>query len=89
MAFKAATVRLAFGFAHDLRPHEVAAVALAPGHIGHPETPEYIGRAVAALAADPGVMERSGQVLTAGDLAREYGFTDVDGSRPGPFGIPA
>jgi NAD(P)-dependent dehydrogenase (short-subunit alcohol dehydrogenase family) len=85
---KAATARLSFGFARDLQPYNVAAVALAPGHIGHPETPEYIGRAVAALAADAGVMRRSGQVLTVGELAREYGFTDVDGSQPAPFGIP-
>jgi hypothetical protein len=40
------------------------------------------------LAADPEVMKRSGQVLTAGELACEYGFTNVDGSRPEPFGIP-
>lgn len=85
---KAATARLAFGFANDLRPHDVAAVALAPGHLGVEETPEYVGRAVAALAADHAVMKRSGQVLTAGELAREYGFTDIDGTQPRPFGLP-
>ncbi len=46
------------------------------------ETPRYVGRAVAALAADPHVMARTGQTLTSWGLAREYGFTDVDGSRP-------
>jgi NAD(P)-dependent dehydrogenase (short-subunit alcohol dehydrogenase family) len=46
------------------------------------ETPRYIGRAVAALAADPNVAERSGQALSTWELSREYGFTDVDGSRP-------
>jgi NAD(P)-dependent dehydrogenase (short-subunit alcohol dehydrogenase family) len=85
---KAATARLAFGFAHDLRPHDVAAVAIAPGHLGVDETPEYLGRAVAALAADHQVMTRTGQTLTVGDLAREYGFTDVDGTQPRPFGAP-
>jgi len=84
---KAATARLAFGFAHDLRPRNVAAVAIAPGHLGVTETPEYLGRAVAALAGDRDVMQRSGQVLTAGGLAREYGFTDVDGTQPEPFAI--
>jgi NAD(P)-dependent dehydrogenase (short-subunit alcohol dehydrogenase family) len=84
---KAATARLAFGFAHDLRPHNVAAVAAAPGHLGVTETPEYLGRAVAALAGDPEVMRWSGQVLTAGELAREYGFTDIDGTQPEPFSI--
>lgn len=47
--------------------------------------PVYVGRAVAALAADPDVMEKSGRVWTAGDLAREFGFTDVDGTQPNPF----
>jgi NAD(P)-dependent dehydrogenase (short-subunit alcohol dehydrogenase family) len=43
------------------------------------ESTEYIGRAVAALAADPDVIEKTGKVHFVGDLAREYGFTDVDG----------
>jgi NAD(P)-dependent dehydrogenase (short-subunit alcohol dehydrogenase family) len=43
------------------------------------ETPEYVGRAAAALAADSEVMRKSGQLLWAADLAKEYGFTDVDG----------
>jgi NAD(P)-dependent dehydrogenase (short-subunit alcohol dehydrogenase family) len=43
------------------------------------ESTEYIGRAVAALAADPRVMSKSGRVHLVADLAREYGFTDVDG----------
>jgi NAD(P)-dependent dehydrogenase (short-subunit alcohol dehydrogenase family) len=49
------------------------------------ETPYYIGRAITALAMDPGVMEKSGQVLKAGDLAKEYEFTDVDGRYIPPF----
>jgi NAD(P)-dependent dehydrogenase (short-subunit alcohol dehydrogenase family) len=43
------------------------------------ESPRYLGRAVAALAADADVMQKSGSVLRVADLAREYGFTDVDG----------
>ncbi|MGD8625724.1 MAG: SDR family NAD(P)-dependent oxidoreductase [Anaerolineae bacterium] len=53
------------------------------------ESTAYIGRAVAALAADPGVLAKSGQVLRVGDLAREYGFTDVDGRQPPAFEMPA
>jgi len=52
------------------------------------ESTAYVGRAVAALAADPGVMAKSGQVLRVGDLAREYGFTDADGRQPPAFEIP-
>ena len=46
------------------------------------ETPRYVGRAVAALAADPAVARWSGQSLSSGQLAKVYGFTDLDGSRP-------
>ena len=46
------------------------------------ETPTYLGRAVAALAADPKVDRWSGQSLATWQLAKEYGFTDADGSRP-------
>src|SRR5262249_7017042 len=46
------------------------------------ETPILVGRAVAALAADPDAMAKSGQLLSSWELAREYGFTDADGRRP-------
>ncbi|MFF4685362.1 SDR family oxidoreductase [Streptomyces sp. NPDC001307] len=51
-------------------------------HFAISETPRYVGRAVAALAADPGVSRFNGQSLSSGHLAQEYGFTDLDGSRP-------
>ena len=46
------------------------------------ESPRYIGRAVVALAADPKAKRKSGRVLSSWALAREYGFTDLDGTRP-------
>ncbi len=46
------------------------------------ETPLFVGRAVAALAADPRVLDRSGDILSSWELGRHYGFTDADGSRP-------
>jgi NAD(P)-dependent dehydrogenase (short-subunit alcohol dehydrogenase family) len=54
---------------------------------GPKETPAYLGRAVAALASDPRVLEKTGQLLEVGALAHEYGFTDVNGSQPPPFRI--
>ncbi|MFF4014649.1 SDR family oxidoreductase [Streptomyces sp. NPDC001843] len=51
-------------------------------HFAISETPRYIGRAVAALAADPDVARFNGTSLSSGGLARVYGFTDLDGSRP-------
>ncbi|MGW4651399.1 SDR family oxidoreductase [Kitasatospora sp. NPDC004289] len=77
------------------------AVAKDP-NFAHSETPAYLGRAVAALAADPDVMAKSGRALATWGLYREYGFTDADGTQPdfaahwaaelepeyGPLGIP-
>lgn len=46
------------------------------------ESPFYIGKAVVALACDKDMMKKTGQALVSGRLAREYGFTDVDGTQP-------
>jgi NAD(P)-dependent dehydrogenase (short-subunit alcohol dehydrogenase family) len=46
------------------------------------ESPQFVGRAVAALAGDPEVHRRNGGSFSSGELAREYGFTDLDGSQP-------
>jgi hypothetical protein len=48
------------------------------------ESMEFQGRAVAALAGDPKIMEKSGKVFTSADLALEYGYTDIDGYQPRP-----
>ena len=107
---KHAVARLAWAMAQELRPHGIAAVALAPGFMrtervveafrragmgdrleapgGPSETPAYLGRAVVALAADPRVIEKTGALLEVGVLAREYGFTDVNGTQPPPFRAP-
>jgi len=102
---KSAIIRMISGMARELKPHGVAAVAVAPGfmrtervltaHEQEPfdlsvtESPAYIGRAIRALVADADVIAKSGQMLTAGELAREYGFTDVDGRQPEPFRLPS
>ena len=51
-------------------------------HFAISETPRFVGRAVVALAADPDVARWNGQSLSGGELAKVYGFTDLDGSRP-------
>jgi len=53
--------------------------------LSNSESPEFVGRTIAALATDSGILTRSGQVLVAASLAREYGLTDIDGSRPRPL----
>jgi NAD(P)-dependent dehydrogenase (short-subunit alcohol dehydrogenase family) len=92
--------RAAEVLASELEEHEIAVLALTPGWVlaermtdltdhqrAQTESPEYIGRAIAALASDPGIMRRTGQTLAAGNLAREYGFTDVDGRQPTAYPI--
>lgn len=105
---KSSVIRLAFAMAEELRPYNVAALALTPGflrseamlehfgvteanwrdgaakdpHFIASETPAFVGRAVAALAADPNIMRKSGGVYSSWGLSDEYGFTDIDGERP-------
>jgi NAD(P)-dependent dehydrogenase (short-subunit alcohol dehydrogenase family) len=97
-AAKAADDRMASAMAHELRPHGVAVVSLYPGlvrtegvlkagdffDLSNSESPQFIGRVVAALAAVPDLMRHSGQVLVAAAVAQEYGVVDVDGKRPRP-----
>jgi NAD(P)-dependent dehydrogenase (short-subunit alcohol dehydrogenase family) len=54
----------------------------APNDFMVSESPRYVGRAVVALATDPTVMNKTGRVLSSWALAREYGFTDLDGTQP-------
>ncbi|MFI0453390.1 SDR family oxidoreductase [Actinomadura sp. 6N118] len=51
-------------------------------HFVASETPAYVARAVVALASDPDIMAKTGGSYSSGELAKEYGFTDVDGSQP-------
>jgi len=96
---KAACDHMAACMAHDLREYNVAAVSLYPGLVrteailkaaehfdmSNSESPQFVGRAVARLAADPNVMEKSGKVLIAAQLALDYGFSDIDGKQPKPL----
>ncbi len=98
---KSATDKLTVDTSHELREHNVAVISLYPGlvrtekvmeaaewlDLSNSESPQFIGRAVAALAADPGVIERTGSVLVAASLAQEYGFTDIDGKIPKPLTV--
>jgi hypothetical protein len=53
--------------------------------LSNSESPQFIGRAVAALAADADILTASGSVFVAAACAEHYGFTDVDGQRPRPL----
>jgi hypothetical protein len=58
---------------------------LTPELASKTESAEFPGRAIAALASDPDVLAKSGGVFTTPALAREYGFTDVDGTQQSAF----
>lgn len=98
---KAATDKMTADMSHELRAHNVAVVSLYPGlvrtekvmqaaewlNLSNSESPQFIGRAVHALATDPRVMEKTGRVLVAATLAQEYGFADIDGKTPRPLSL--
>jgi NAD(P)-dependent dehydrogenase (short-subunit alcohol dehydrogenase family) len=65
-----------------LHPDAVEGYPPAPDGFARSESPRYVGRAVAALAADPERARWNQQSVTAAQLAREYGFTDIDGTQP-------
>lgn len=100
-AAKAADDRIAACMAYELREHNVSVVSLYPGlvrtesvmkaaqyfDLSNSESPQFIGRAVAALASDPDIMQKSGQILVAAAVAQEYGFRDIDGKQPRPITV--
>jgi dehydrogenase/reductase SDR family protein 1 len=93
---KAATDKMTADMAVELKAYGVAVVALYPGMVRtekvmeaaqwldltNSESPEFSGRAIVALANDPDVLRHTGRVRVVADLAREYAFTDVDGTTP-------
>lgn len=93
---KAATDKMTRDMAHELKEHGVAVVSLYPGlvrtesvmaaaaylDLSNSESPQFIGRAIAALASDPGILAQTGSVVVAADCAERYGLVDVDGKRP-------
>ena len=96
---KAATDKMTADMAVELRPYGVTVVSLYPGlvrtkkvmeaaawlDLTNSESPEFIGRAIAALAGDPDIIRHTGSVLVAASLAVEYGFKDIDGKAPRPL----
>ena len=96
---KAAVDKMSEYMAHELKKFNVAVVSLYPGLVrtasvmknakhfdmSNSESPQFIGRVVAALAADPDIMKKSGRVLVAAQEALDYGIQDIDGKQPRPL----
>lgn len=99
---KAATDKMAMDMAEELKPHRIAAISLYPGlvrtesvlnsgwfDLSNSESPEFIGRVIAALWHDPALLDRSGRVLVAAEVAFELGVKDIDGKQPAPLTLDA
>lgn len=100
---KAATDKMTKDLAHELGPFGVAVVSLYPGlvrtelvleaakqgafDLSNSESPEFSGRVIAALAATPDLMTRTGRVLVGAQIAKELGVLDIDGTSPRPLSI--
>ena len=98
---KCATDKMTADMAHELRAHGVTVLSLYPGlvrtesvlaaaaegwlDLSNSESPEFIGRVIAALAADPRAFDQSGEVIVAADAAFNYGVLDDDGRQPRPL----
>lgn len=98
---KAATDAMVRDEAHELRERGITVLSLYPGlvrtekvmaaaavfDLSHSESPEFTGRAIAAVAAHRDAHRWTGRVVTSAALALHYGFTDVDGTQPPPLTI--
>ncbi len=98
---KAATNKMTETVAYELKEHGISVVTIYPGlvrtesvmkaadffDLSNSESTEFIGLAVAALASDKNVIEKSGSVQTAAQIAIDYGFTDIDGKQPTPLNV--
>jgi NAD(P)-dependent dehydrogenase (short-subunit alcohol dehydrogenase family) len=98
---KAATDKMTADMAYELRPHGIAVLSLYPGlvrteavmeaaqggwlDVSNSESPEFVGRVIAALALDRTVLERTGRVFVAATVASEYRIKDTDGNQPIPL----
>jgi dehydrogenase/reductase SDR family member 1 len=102
---KAAMDKMSSDMAHELREYGVTVVSLYPGlvrteavmaaaqggwlDLSNSESPEFTGRVIAALNAEQNLLQRSGKVVVAAQLAKEMGVLDVDGKQPAPLTLEA
>lgn len=90
---KAAVDKMTMDMSVELKKKKIACISLYPGYIddrkrtANPkkESSQFVGRAISALASDKEILKKTGQILVAAELAKEYGFTDIDGTQPEPF----
>lgn len=93
---KAAVDRMSLDMAHELKPEGITALTIWPGTVktemlakrigekqtSYVESPRFVGLGIVSLAADPQLLEKSGQIWNSRQLAHLYKFTDLDGTLP-------
>jgi NAD(P)-dependent dehydrogenase (short-subunit alcohol dehydrogenase family) len=98
---KSATNKLTETMAYELKDKNISVVTIYPGlvrtesvlkaseyfDLSNSESPEFIGMAIAALASDMNILEKSGSKMTAAQIAIDYGYTDIDGKQPVPLNV--
>ncbi len=97
-AAKAAVDKMTADMAHEAEKFNITVISLYPGLVrtesvmraaeyfdmSNSESPQFTGRVIAALAADPDILKKSGKVLVVAREALEYGIQDIDGKQPRP-----
>lgn len=90
---KAAVDKMTMDMSEEFKKYKITCVSLYPGYIDDnkkspnpkKESSIFVGRAISALASDNDILNKTGQILVAAELAREYGFSDIDGTQPEPY----
>jgi dehydrogenase/reductase SDR family member 1 len=90
---KAAVDKMSMDMAVELKLHNVTCLSMYPGYIDDnkkkpnpkKESSQFVGRAIVALASDVNVHIKTGKILVAAELAKEYNFFDIDGIQPDPY----
>jgi len=90
---KASVDKMTMDMSIELKKSNITCVSLYPGYINDnkknpnpkKESSQFVGRAIAALSSDPNLISKTGKILVAAELAKEYGFTDIDGTQPIPY----
>lgn len=90
---EASVDKMSMDMAVELKPYNITCVSLYPVYIDdNKKTPNcnkessiFVGRAIAKLASDDQIMLKTGKILVAAELAKEYGFKDIDGTQPKPY----
>jgi dehydrogenase/reductase SDR family protein 1 len=90
---KAAVDKMTIDMSEELKKHHITCVSLYPGYIDDnkkapnpkKESSQFVGRAIVSLSTDKNIFNKTGKILVAAELAREYCFKDIDGSQPEPY----